>query len=84
MNYCDFTFPSFIKRDNLLISFSTNGASPAFSKRLRGYFEDRLPSDIGEFLDKMKQLRRQLPKGKERMAYFDALVKEYFEKKFKN
>jgi len=82
--YCDFIFPSFIKRDDLIVSFSTSGASPAFAKQIRRYFEDVLPQDISEFLAKMKELRRQLPKGKERMAYFEKLVKEYFEKNFKN
>ena len=82
--YCDFIFPSFIKRDDLVISFSTSGASPAFAKRIRRYFEDVIPHDISSFLAKMKQLRRQIPKGKERMEYFEKLVKEYFEKNFKN
>jgi precorrin-2 dehydrogenase/sirohydrochlorin ferrochelatase len=82
--YCDFIFPSFIKRDDLIISFSTSGASPAFAKKIRKYFEDKIPQDIPDFLDKMKQLRRQLPKGKERMRYFEELVQQYFEKNFKN
>ncbi len=80
--YCDFIFPSFIKRGDLTISFSTSGASPAFAKALKNHIEKELPPDIEEFLAKMKELRATLPKGKERMKHFEAMVKEYFEKEF--
>ncbi len=33
--YCDFIFPSYLKRDDLTIAFSTGGASPAFAKHIR-------------------------------------------------
>ena len=81
--YCDFIFPSYIKQGDLNISFSTSGASPAFSKQIRQYFERVIPNDVGDFLEKMKKLRRELPKGKARMQKFDGMVRNYMEKNFK-
>ncbi len=80
--YCDFIFPSFIKRGDLTISFSTSGASPAFAKNIRKYMQDKIPENVEEFLSKMKELRETLPKGKERMQKFDEMVEEYFAKEF--
>jgi len=82
--YCDFIFPSYLKRDDLTIAFSTGGASPAFAKQIRQHFEKSIPQNIGEFLKKMKSLRATMPKGRERMNYFESLVSEYFKKSFKN
>ena len=81
--YCDFIFPSFIKKGDLTISFSTSGASPAFAKYIRAYIENILPPNIEEFLTNMKTLRAKLPKGKERMQKFESMVKEYFSKEFR-
>ena len=78
--YCDFIFPSFIKRGDLTIAFSTSGASPAFAKAIKEHFSSLLPDDIEDFLEKLKQLRNSLPKGKDRMHYLTTLVKEYFKK----
>jgi len=82
-DYCDFIFPSYVKKDDLTIAFSTGGASPAFAKYIRRHFEKIIPDSVGDFLKKMKALRRTMPKGKERMKYFDTLVEEYFKKNFK-
>ena len=81
--YCDFIFPSYVKKEALTIAFSTGGASPAFAKQIRQHFEKIIPDSVGDFLQKMKDLRSTMPKGKERMQYFDVLVKEYFQKYFK-
>ena len=83
-DYCDFIFPSYIKRDDLTIAFSTGGASPAFAKAIRRYFEALIPDSVGDFLKQMKSLRTTLPKGKARMAHFEKLVEEYFQKHFKS
>ena len=82
--YCDFIFPSYIKRGDLTVSFSTSGASPAFAKQIRRYFEEVIPNNVDEFLQKMKRLRTELPKGKERMQKFEEMVREYIEKNFKS
>ncbi len=79
--YCDFIFPSYIKQGDLTISISTSGASPAMAKRIRIYIEKLIPSNIGEFLKEMKSLRKSMPKGKERMKFFeeksDRFIKDY-------
>ncbi len=80
--YCDFIFPSYIKRGDLTISVSTSGASPAMAKRLRLYLERLIPSQIESFLAEMKALRQSMPKGKARMKYFeeksDLFMSNYF------
>jgi len=81
-DYCDFIFPSYVKKEDLTIAFSTGGASPAFAKQLRQHFEKIIPNSVGAFLEKMKNLRTTMPKGKERMKYFDTLVEAYFKKNF--
>jgi precorrin-2 dehydrogenase/sirohydrochlorin ferrochelatase len=77
--FCDFIFPSFIKRGDLTVAISTSGSSPAFAKRFKWLLEDTIPNDIEEFLTKLKVLRESMPKGKERMEYFDKLVEEYLD-----
>lgn len=81
--YCDFIFPSYIKRGDLTLSFSTSGASPAFAKQIRSYFEARIPQSVESFLQEMRRLRGELPKGKKRMRIFEQMVQEYIEKSFK-
>ncbi len=83
-DYCDFIFPSYVQKGDLTISFSTGGASPAFAKQIKQHFQKIIPNSVGEFLHKMKDLRTKMPKGKERMRYFDTLVEDYFRHNFKN
>lgn len=77
VDYCDFIFPSYIKKDDLTIAVSTSGASPAVAKHLRKYLQELIPSSIGEFLQEMKYLRKSLPKGKERMKMLDKKAEDY-------
>ncbi len=79
VEYCDFIFPSYIKKDDLTIAVSTSGASPAMAKHLRIYIQNLIPDSIGEFLKEMKDLRKTLPKGKERMKMLDEKAKEYID-----
>jgi precorrin-2 dehydrogenase/sirohydrochlorin ferrochelatase len=78
IEYCDFIFPSYIKEGDLIISVSTSGASPAVAKYLRRFLQSCLPNGIGEFLTEMKNLRKKLPKGRERMKFLDDKAKEFF------
>lgn len=80
--YCDFIFPSYVKKEDLTIAFSTGGASPAFAKKIREHFEVLIPDEVGPFLTKMKGLRKTLPKGKERMVHFEGLVEDFFKRYF--
>ncbi|MCX6051650.1 MAG: bifunctional precorrin-2 dehydrogenase/sirohydrochlorin ferrochelatase [Campylobacterales bacterium] len=77
VDYCDFIFPSYIKKDDLTIAVSTSGASPALAKQLRIYLQNLIPDGISAFLDEMKELRKTLPKGKERMKMLDKKAQDY-------
>lgn len=77
--YCDFIFPSYIKKDDLTIAVSTSGASPAMAKHLRMYLQELIPDGISNFLKEMRHLRATLPKGKERMKMLDNKAKNYIE-----
>lgn len=79
VDYCDFIFPSYVKKDELTIAISTSGTSPAVAKHLKRYLQKVIPSGISEFLEEMKRLRQSLPKGKERMQLLDKKAEEYFE-----
>ena len=75
--YCDFIFPAYIQKDDLVIAISTGGASPAMAKHIRRYIEALIPKNIGQFLKEMRELRESLPKGKERMQMLDAKAAAY-------
>lgn len=58
---CDFFLPGIIKRGDLVVSVSTSGKSPAYSKHLREQIEDIIPENIEKVLDIMGELRKILP-----------------------
>jgi len=77
--YCDFIFPSYIKKGDLTVAVSTSGASPAMAKYLRIFLQKMIPESIVAFLQEMKTLRKTVPKGKERMKMLDEKAKKYIE-----
>ncbi len=83
LDYCDFIYPSYVKKGDLIIAISTSGSSPAFSKHLRMFLQKIIPDSVESFLKEMKDLRNKLPKGKERMKFLDekakSFVKSFFE-----
>ncbi len=79
VDYCDFIFPSYVKKEHLTVAVSTSGTSPAFAKHFRRYLEGLIPDGISTFLEEMKSLRSTMPKGKERMQFLDKKAKEYIE-----
>jgi len=58
---CDFFLPGIIKRGDLVVSVSTSGKSPAYSKHLREQIEEIIPDNIEKVLDIMGELRKILP-----------------------
>lgn len=58
---CDFFLPGIIKRGDLVVSVSTSGKSPAYSKHLREQIEDIIPENTEKMLDIMGELRKSLP-----------------------
>ena len=54
----DFTVPSKIQRGDFLLTVSTGGNSPAFSKFVREMLEEEFDSNFGEGLKLIAELRR--------------------------
>ncbi len=77
---CDFIFPSYIKEEELIISISTSGISPAIAKYLKRFIQKVLPKDLKDFLKEMKDLRNSLSKGKQRMDILEKKAEEFFKK----
>ncbi len=75
--YCDFIFPSYVKKGDLTIAVSTSGTSPAMAKHLRIWLSSVIPDSIVGFLTQMKEYRKTMPKGKERMQFLDKKAQNY-------
>lgn len=58
--FCDFYFPSIVKRGELQVAISTAGESPALAQRLRKEINAALPLDTGEWLMELGRLRREV------------------------
>jgi precorrin-2 dehydrogenase/sirohydrochlorin ferrochelatase len=58
--FCDFYFPSVVRRGELQIAISTGGASPALAQRLRKEINELLPLDTGDWLAELGNLRREV------------------------
>jgi len=58
--FCDFYFPSVVRRGDLQIAISTAGASPALAQRLRKEINALLPLDTGDWLAELGNLRREV------------------------
>jgi precorrin-2 dehydrogenase/sirohydrochlorin ferrochelatase len=58
--FCDFYFPSVVRRGELQIAISTAGESPALAQRLRKEINAQLPLDTGEWMQELGRLRREV------------------------
>jgi precorrin-2 dehydrogenase/sirohydrochlorin ferrochelatase len=57
---CNFILPSIVQRDDLIITISTSGRSPALAKKLRQSLEARFGEEYGVFLKLMGGIRKKL------------------------
>jgi len=57
---CEFTLPARIRRGDLLVTFSTNGRSPAMSTWLRRRFGPELGPEYGTLLELLSECRAEL------------------------
>jgi len=75
---CDFFFGSVVRRGELQIAISTAGESPALAQRLRKEIDAQLPDDLGPWLERIGELRREVlqthPAGEERKALLHELA----------
>jgi precorrin-2 dehydrogenase/sirohydrochlorin ferrochelatase len=57
---CDFFAVSIVRRGDLQIAISTNGLSPAFARWMREYLDAQLPHELGDLLEVLADVRRQV------------------------
>lgn len=76
--YCDYYFPSIVKRGDLQIAISTAGESPALAQQLRKELNEQLPRDLGPWLMELGRLRREVlgmePLGEQRKMLLHQLA----------
>lgn len=77
---CDFTTPSILDRDPLLVAIGTGGASAGLAKHVRLRLERLLPETLGLLARALEAarpvLRRRLPDGAARRQAVDAALAE--------
>jgi uroporphyrin-III C-methyltransferase/precorrin-2 dehydrogenase/sirohydrochlorin ferrochelatase len=77
---CDFTTPSILDRNPLLIAIGTGGASAGLAKHVRLRLERFLPQTLGRLAEALfairPQLRRRYPDGAERRRALDHALRE--------
>lgn len=77
---CDFTTPSILDRDPLLIAIGTGGASAGLAKHVRLRLEQVLPQTLGLLAKALEAarpaLRKRFPDGAERRRAVDAGLRE--------
>ena len=77
---CDFTTPSILDRDPLLVAIGTGGASAGLAKHVRLRLERVLPATLGALARTLEAarpaLRRRFPDGAERRRAVDAALRE--------
>ena len=57
---CSFTLPSRVRRGDLLVTFATNGRSPALARWLRTHFEAELGPEYETLLEVLSEAREEL------------------------
>lgn len=75
---CDFFCASIVQRGDLQIAISTAGKSPALAQRLKCEIDAQLAPDLGQWLDNLGELRREvlerMPPGEARKALLHRLA----------
>ncbi|MGB3165782.1 MAG: NAD(P)-dependent oxidoreductase [Alteraurantiacibacter sp.] len=77
---CDFTTPSVLDRDPVLVAVGTGGASAGLAKQLRLRLEKLLPADLGALAEALyaarERLRAKFPAMPERRRALDEALSE--------
>jgi uroporphyrin-III C-methyltransferase / precorrin-2 dehydrogenase / sirohydrochlorin ferrochelatase len=77
---CDFTTPSILDRDPLLVAIGTGGASAGLAKHVRLRLEQILPSNLGELARALYaargRLREVFPDGRDRRRVLDEALQQ--------
>lgn len=79
-DFCDFTTPSILDRDPVLVAVGTGGASAGLAKQLRLRLEKLLPANLGRLAEGLSQareaIRTRFPAMAERRNALDAALGE--------
>jgi len=77
---CDFTTPSILDREPLLIAVGTGGASAGLAKHIRLRLERLLPQSLGALAERLAALRaplrKRFPDAAERRRAIDSVLEE--------
>lgn len=76
---CSFIIPSILRREQLTIAVSTEGASPGLAKRIRQRLESLFPSAYGAYLRLAAVARGHLRKHSLSYAQRDAFFGDFFD-----
>jgi len=75
---CSFIVPSIVDRGRLLISISTQGASPAFARSIRKILEKQFGEEYDLFLNIMEEIRKitspVIHDQKSRQTFYEAII----------
>jgi len=75
---CNFILPSIVRRGALTIAISTDGISPALSKKIRKDLEQRFGPEYAKLLRIMKKIRpavlKSIKSPKSKKAFFQKLI----------
>lgn len=78
--HCDFFVPATVRRHDLYIAVSTEGACPAYAGHLRQKLEEIFTEDHGRFLDELERARsrilKDVPDEAQRKAILGELVSD--------
>lgn len=76
MELSDLTLPAKTERDGLLLTVSTNGASPELSRRIRQSMEADILEVYGPWLERLTPIRKEMRKKLEGYAQRQAFWRE--------
>jgi len=75
---CEFTVPSLLERDPVLVAVGTSGVSAGFAKQLRLRLEALLPAQLGTLAEALGEarsaIRTRFPEGQARRRALDAAL----------
>jgi len=79
---CTFTFPSIVRREDLVIGITTSGSYPAFAKKIRERIENLFPGYYGDVLKYLKEFRKKaldgIPDPNKRKKAMEEMLNEAF------
>jgi precorrin-2 dehydrogenase / sirohydrochlorin ferrochelatase len=75
--YCSFILPSILRRGQLTLAVSTEGASPGMAKRIRHQLEETFPPAYGAYVDLAALARTHLRRHGVSYEARDAFVRDF-------